>query len=518
MNGEAEPFDRPEQPEEAAAPAGEEVAAQADGTGAAESGKDKEKDEKKEGSWVRENIEAIIVAIVLALIIRQFAMEAFVIPTGSMAPTLYGQHVSVSCPNCGREFAVDNPDKSGRHEGFDKAFKRIAECPRCKSKRVVYLYEGEYSDNTEALCQECSHRWIVRNPTSGRTVLAKRLSLMCPNCECEFQKDITPSDITGGHKILVNKAGMLVRSPKRWDVIVFKFPEEPTKNYIKRLIGLPGESILIDNGDIYANGKVARKELDVIHAMSFEVFSSELVQKWEKLVPWTSFGGKWQCSVESLEVEARKGEAYVEFAKPRGITSALPYSNPGSDTPVSDVGYRLRTTCESEGEFFCSIDDGEHAFRFRLPVGNSGKASLTMDDIEVKSADLQLIPGKSYEVEFLNIDNRVLALLDGREVFRYDYESELTVSASVEILLGTVDTAARFDKIHVYRDIYYTCPHDAQYAVRSPAELGPDEYFALGDNSASSKDSRRWGTIPAPNMLGRAFVIFWPIPEIRFIK
>ena len=310
MNGEAEPLGELEQSEEAPAPAGDEAAAVTSGEGAEESGKDEEKNEKKEGSWVRENIEAIIVAIVLALIIRQFAMEAFVIPTGSMAPTLYGQHVPVSCPNCEREFAVDNPDKSGRHEGFDKAFKRVAACTRCKSKRAVYLYEGEYSDNTEAVCQECGHRWIVRNPTSGRTVLAKRLSLRCPNCEYEFQKDITPSDISGGHKILVNKAGMLVRSPKRWDVVVFKFPEEPTKNYIKRLIGLPGENILIDSGDIYANGRIARKELGVIHAMSFPVFSSELVQKWEKLVPWTSFGGKWQCSVESHEVEANKGEAY----------------------------------------------------------------------------------------------------------------------------------------------------------------------------------------------------------------
>jgi len=258
------------------------------GTAETSAGKTDKKD-KKEPSWVRENLEAVIVAIVLALIIRQFAMEAFVIPTGSMAPTLYGQHVEIACPNCGREFAVDNPDKSGRRESFDTAYKQNAECPKCKSRGIVYLYDaGEWSENTEALCQECSNRWMVQNPTSGKTTLAKRLSLTCPNCEFDFQRDITPWDIAGGHKILVNKAGSLVRDPRRWDVIVFKYPEDTTKNYIKRLIGLPNENILVNNGDIYVNGDIARKELDIIHAMSYEVFSSELPQKWEQRVPWRS--------------------------------------------------------------------------------------------------------------------------------------------------------------------------------------------------------------------------------------
>jgi signal peptidase I len=473
-----------------------------------------EKKDTNESSWVRENIEAIIVAIVLALIIRQFAMEAFVIPTGSMAPTLLGQHVAIECPNCGREFAIDNPDKSGRGESFSRAFKRTAKCPCCGARDVVYLYEGEYSDNTEALCQECSNRWMVENPDSGRTVRAKRLSLKCPNCEYCFQKDITPSDIAGGHKILVNKAGLLVRPPKRWDVIVFKVPEEPPKNYIKRLIGLPNESLLIKDGDIYINGNIARKELDVIHAMSFEVFNSELTQKLEEYIPWVAYDDKWKLSAKKLEVGAHEGDSVVEFDK--RITSALPYSNPDSETPVNDARFHLSVTCKSKGEFFCSIDNGDHTFRFTVPVGEEGRATLTMDDVELKAADIRLVPGRSHEVEFLNIDNRVVALLDGNEVFRYDYESDLSVSAHPEIILGTTDTAACFEKIRVYRDIYYT--HEGTHAVVSTQDLGPDEYFALGDNSASSKDSRRWGTIPAPNMLGRAFIVFWSIPEIKFIK
>ncbi|MFA5276545.1 MAG: signal peptidase I [Candidatus Omnitrophota bacterium] len=45
-----------------------------------------------------------------------------------------------------------------------------------------------------------------------------------------------------------------------------------------------------------------------------------------------------------------------------------------------------------------------------------------------------------------------------------------------------------------------------------------DHYFVLGDNSASSKDSRYWGFVPKDNVLGRAFLIYWPPNRIRIIK
>jgi len=46
----------------------------------------------------------------------------------------------------------------------------------------------------------------------------------------------------------------------------------------------------------------------------------------------------------------------------------------------------------------------------------------------------------------------------------------------------------------------------------------PDSYFVLGDNSASSKDSRYWGFVPKKNILGKAILIYWPPNRIRMIK
>ena len=59
----------------------------------------------KEG--YRDTVEAIVVAFILALVVRGFEAQAFVIPTGSMAPTLMGRHKEVACPQCGFVYAVN---------------------------------------------------------------------------------------------------------------------------------------------------------------------------------------------------------------------------------------------------------------------------------------------------------------------------------------------------------------------------------------------------------------------------
>jgi len=46
----------------------------------------------------------------------------------------------------------------------------------------------------------------------------------------------------------------------------------------------------------------------------------------------------------------------------------------------------------------------------------------------------------------------------------------------------------------------------------------PESFFVLGDNSASSRDSRYWGFVPQKNILGKAILIYWPPNRIRIIK
>lgn len=45
-----------------------------------------------------------------------------------------------------------------------------------------------------------------------------------------------------------------------------------------------------------------------------------------------------------------------------------------------------------------------------------------------------------------------------------------------------------------------------------------DNFYVLGDNSGSSKDSRYWGFVPRKNVVGRAFFVYWPPTRIRVLK
>ena len=51
-----------------------------------------------------------------------------------------------------------------------------------------------------------------------------------------------------------------------------------------------------------------------------------------------------------------------------------------------------------------------------------------------------------------------------------------------------------------------------------PARKIPkDNYFMMGDNRISSCDSRRWGTVPRKNIIGKVFAIYWPPQRLRLM-
>ncbi|RJQ27146.1 MAG: signal peptidase I [Peptococcaceae bacterium] len=57
-------------------------------------------------------------------------------------------------------------------------------------------------------------------------------------------------------RIIVSKVNYLLREPQRGDVIVFPFPKNPSRNFVKRLIAVGGETVALRDNHLYINGRV----------------------------------------------------------------------------------------------------------------------------------------------------------------------------------------------------------------------------------------------------------------------
>ena len=85
----------------------------------------------------RETIETIVFVVVLVLMLKTFLAEAFVIPTGSMATTLYGYHKDIACEKCGFEFPVNVSPYVEPGEGRGPQPILAARCPNCEFTNPV---------------------------------------------------------------------------------------------------------------------------------------------------------------------------------------------------------------------------------------------------------------------------------------------------------------------------------------------------------------------------------------------
>jgi signal peptidase I len=136
------------------------------------------KDTRPQKSKLRENIEAVLLAIVLALFIRTFIVQAFKIPSGSMKQTLQiGDHILVN----------------------------------------KFIYG-------------------VRIPFAGTTIIP-------------------------------------VKNPERGDIVVFKYPKDRDKDFIKRVVGVAGDVVEIIDKQVYVNDKPLNHKY-AVH-MDPRIFSAE---------------------------------------------------------------------------------------------------------------------------------------------------------------------------------------------------------------------------------------------------
>jgi signal peptidase I len=87
----------------------------------------------------------------------------------------------------------------------------------------------------------------------------------------------------------------------------------------------------------------------------------------------------------------------------------------------------------------------------------------------------------------------------------------------VEIKDGRIFVDGKPAEVPSIKSVYYYNAGD--YGKEGQAlEVPKGSYFVLGDNSASSRDSRYWGFVPKKNLLGKVIFIYWPLHRMKAIK
>jgi signal peptidase I len=523
----------------------------------------------KEG--YRDTIEAVVVAFILALVVRGFEAQAFVIPTGSMAPTLMGRHKEVACPQCGFTYAVNASDEVDTRS-----------------------FSGEVSSG---VCVNC--RYQDDHLREQPSFKGDRILVMMFPYDLPFLPGSGP--------------------PERWDVVVFRYPEEPELSYIKRLIGLPGETIRIAHGDVYVKAPgsdtfaLARKPLRHQSAMQIVVYDDRYRprtladrpewMRWQGQAGWKPVNATesrynisagpeepWaELRYHHLVPEPDQWEALItdrELPRPPRATLVTDFysynTNQMEDPRSRGLGSRRNDsswkqlhwvgdlTLESSIEVTKIAPGG--AVRFELVEAGishhctidleTGSATFTRGNEVLGKCPTPMRGLGRYQLEFANVDDRMTLTINGKAVgapgFAYTRdESHLapTVADLAPAAVAVSNVTVEASDLVLKRDIYYTqSPTGYDYedvwdAGRpvGPTEvfnfladperfpnlarvttqeypIGTDRFFMMGDNSPRSKDSRAWTTedsawddtgrkpweVPRELLTGKAFYVYWP--------
>ncbi len=237
-----------------------------------------------ESHW-RENCEVILVAIVVAVGIRSYFLQPFKIPTGSMQPTLNG---IIGYPyRYGQEeqIPVEKRDHyENRGDGwYLKGFPLTASKPNLLQRAVEYVWLGRnyvdtISQQDDEVVQVLQKKFAFFFTFSRIICQHQAFLVYCPPDTLRQDFKVAPGNrykagdviargaVDTGDQVFVDKLSYNFVKPHRGNVFVFRTngipgiaddPETGAPFFIKRLAGVPSDTLRIDPPFLYVDGKIA---------------------------------------------------------------------------------------------------------------------------------------------------------------------------------------------------------------------------------------------------------------------
>jgi signal peptidase I len=440
---------------------------------------------KRATGSTRQCVEFVVSLIITVLLTRAWFLEGFIVPSSSMAETLEGVHCHVVCAECGQEF-------------------------------------------------DC-----------GTDLVPMRDTAICLNCG--FSNQAQRNEQVSGDRLLVHKSAYLFRSPRRWEVIVFRRPDVAAKVYIKRVIGLPGEEVQIREGDVFINGQIQQKSLEELRAVSVLVHDSRHVPHHQPSLPprwasqsketqWLTGDDRFICT-PSAEVSVAQKDVPIDWltyrhwvrlagSTPRArevpLDDSYAYNRLAAEPqldvhPVKDVMLRAMVEAQGTGNLLLLATDGRERFLAEIHPA-SGACRLIHAGAVVAHGQLSApLLGRPYTIELALCDQQVLFAVDGESpwpAFAYPSNQTPWQPSSRPLAIGSQGLTLDVASLEVWRDVYYTHPRGYQvWAIDEPYQLAADEYFVLGDNSPVSEDSRLWEDgpgVPESLLVGKPLAVHLP--------